>query len=48
MAQGAGRRKRSRFFFPRTAAWDALKRSLKGQFERGNELMVVKDLAEAR
>lgn len=65
-------------FFPRTAAWDALKRSLKGEFEdsvwehlagtvsspfesgkhgriavkviddRGNELMVVKDLSEAR
>jgi adenine-specific DNA-methyltransferase len=68
----------SQVFFPRTAAWDALKRSLKGQFEdnvwehlagtvsapfeagahgriavkvlddRGNELMVVKDLSEAR
>ncbi len=68
----------SQVFFPRTAAWDALKRSLKGQFEdsvwehlagtvsapfeggkhgriavkvlddRGNELMVVKDLTEAR
>jgi adenine-specific DNA-methyltransferase len=68
----------SQVFFPRTAAWDALKRSLKGQFEdnvwehlagtvsapfeagahgriavkvlddRGNELMVVKDVAEAR
>jgi len=68
----------SQVFFPRTAAWDALRRSLKGQFEdsvwehlagtisapfesgkhgriavkvvddRGNELMVVKDLAEAR
>jgi adenine-specific DNA-methyltransferase len=65
-------------FFPRTAAWDALKRSLKGEFDdsvwahlagtistpfegghhgriavkvlddRGNELMVVKDLTEAR
>jgi adenine-specific DNA-methyltransferase len=68
----------SQVFFPRTAAWDALKRSLKGQFEdnvwehlagtvsapfeagvhgriavkvlddRGNELMVVKDVTEAR
>ncbi|HEX6901957.1 MAG TPA: site-specific DNA-methyltransferase [Thermoanaerobaculia bacterium] len=68
----------SQVFFPRTAAWDALKRSLKGEFDdsvwehlagtisapfeagshgriaikvlddRGNELMVVKDLAEAR
>ncbi|HEV2856598.1 MAG TPA: site-specific DNA-methyltransferase [Thermoanaerobaculia bacterium] len=67
----------SQVFFPRTAAWDALKRSLKGEFDdsvwehlagavsapfeegthgriavkviddRGNELMVVKDLAEA-
>jgi adenine-specific DNA-methyltransferase len=64
-------------FFPRTAAWDDIKRSLKGQYDdavwahlagtisapfeagqhgkvavkviddRGNELMVVKDLAEA-
>ncbi len=68
----------SQVFFPRTAAWDALKRSLKGQFEdsvwehlagtvsapfeagtqgriavkvlddRGNELMVVQDVSEAR
>ncbi len=68
----------SQVFFPRTAAWDSLKRSLKGEFEdsvwehlagtvstpfeggthgriavkvlddRGNELMVVKDLTEAR
>jgi adenine-specific DNA-methyltransferase len=65
-------------FFPRTSAWDALKRSLKAEFEdsvwehlagttstpfeagthgriavkvlddRGNELMVVKDITEAR
>jgi adenine-specific DNA-methyltransferase len=68
----------SQVFFPRTSAWDSLKRSLKGEFEdsvwehlagtvstpfeggahgriavkvlddRGNELMVVKDLTEAR
>jgi adenine-specific DNA-methyltransferase len=68
----------SQVFFPRTAAWDALKRSLKGEFDdsvwehlagtvstpfesgnhgriavkvlddRGNELMVVEDLTEAR
>lgn len=67
----------SQAFFPRTAAWDSLKRSLKGSFEdsvwdhlagtlsepfeegqhkqiavkvidhRGNELLVVKHLAEA-
>ncbi len=68
----------SQVFFPRTAAWDVLKRSLKGEFDdsvwehlagtvsapfeggthgriavkvlddRGNELMVVKDLAEVQ
>jgi adenine-specific DNA-methyltransferase len=68
----------SQAFFPRTGAWDNLKRSLKGEFDdavwehlagttsapflagesgeiavkviddRGNELLVVKSLAEAR